>query len=42
MSCAAYASEVGSFMYAMVCTRMDISHAVRVLRRYMSKPKKEH
>ena len=29
-------------MYAMVCTRLDISHAVGVLSRYMSKPRKEH
>ena len=29
-------------MYAMVCTRPDIFHAVGVLRRYMSKPGKEH
>ena len=26
----------------MVCTRPDIAHAVGVLRRYMSKPGKEH
>ena len=25
-----YASEVGIFMYAMVCTRLDISHEVGV------------
>jgi hypothetical protein len=37
-----YASVVGSLMYAMVCTRPDISHAVGVLSRYMSKPGKEH
>jgi hypothetical protein len=37
-----YASVVGSLMYAMVCTRPDISHAVGVLRRYMSTPGKEH
>jgi hypothetical protein len=29
-------------MYAMVCTRPDITHAVRDLSRYMSKPGKEH
>jgi hypothetical protein len=27
-----YASAVGSLMYAMVCTRPDISHAVGVVR----------
>jgi hypothetical protein len=37
-----YASAVGSLMYAMVCTRPDIAHAVGVLSRYMSKPGKEH
>jgi hypothetical protein len=37
-----YASVVGSLMYVMVCTRPDISHAVGVLRRYMSTPGKEH
>jgi hypothetical protein len=29
-------------MYAMVCTRPNIAHALRVLSRYMSKPGKEH
>jgi len=29
-------------MYAMVCTRPDIAHAVGVLSRFMSKPRKEH
>eukprot|EP01018_Ginkgo_biloba_P031337 Gb_07918 [translate_table: standard] len=37
-----YASVVGSLMYAMVCTRLDIAHAVGVVRRYMSNPGKEH
>jgi hypothetical protein len=35
-----YASVVGSLMYVMVCTQPDISHAVGVLRRYMSTPGK--
>ena len=42
MSHVPYASVVGSLMYAMVCTRPDIAHAVGVLSRYMSKPRKEH
>jgi hypothetical protein len=42
MSHVPYASVVGSLMYAMVCTRPDIAHAVGVLSRYMSKPGKEH
>eukprot|EP00253_Pinus_taeda_P030255 PITA_30255 len=31
MSCVPYASAVGSLIYAMVCTRPDIAHAVGVL-----------
>ena len=42
MSHVPYASAVGSLMYAMVCTRLDIAHAVGVLSRYMSKLGKEH
>jgi ribonuclease HI len=42
MSHVPYASAVGSLMYAMVCTRPDIAHAVGVLSRYMSKSGKEH
>ena len=42
MSSVPYASVVGSLMYAMVCTRPDIAHAVGVLSRYMSKPRNEH
>ena len=37
-----YASAVGSLMYAMVCTRLDIAQAVRVLSRFMSNLRKEH
>jgi len=37
-----YATTVGSLMHEMVCTRPYIAHAVRFLRRYMSKPRKEH
>ena len=42
MSCVPYASVVGNLMYAMVCPILDIAHAVGVLNRYMSKPRKEH
>ena len=42
MSRVPYASAVSSLMYAMVCTRPDIAHVVRVLSRSMSKPGKEH
>ncbi|WVZ04917.1 hypothetical protein V8G54_018263 [Vigna mungo] len=37
-----YASAIGSLMYAMVCTRPDIGHAVRVVSRFMSNPGKAH
>ena len=37
-----YASAVGSVMYAMVCTRPDISQAVSVVSRYMANPGKGH
>ena len=37
-----YSSAVGSIMYAMVCTRPDISQAVSVVSRYMANPGKEH
>ena len=37
-----YASVVGSFMYAMVCTRPDISQAVSMVIRYMHNPGKSH
>nr|GEY78011.1 retrovirus-related Pol polyprotein from transposon TNT 1-94 [Tanacetum cinerariifolium] len=33
---------VGSLMYAMVCTRPDIAHAVGVVSRFMSNPGREH
>eukprot|EP00253_Pinus_taeda_P029704 PITA_29704 len=42
MSRVPYASVVGSLMYAMVCTRPGIAHAMGVLSRFMSKPGKEH
>jgi hypothetical protein len=42
MSHVLYANVVGSLMYAMICTRPNISHAVGVLSRYMSKPRKDH
>ncbi|PKA57319.1 Retrovirus-related Pol polyprotein from transposon TNT 1-94 [Apostasia shenzhenica] len=36
-----YANAVGWLMYAMICTRPDLSHAVSVSR-YMANPGKEH
>ena len=42
MSKEPYASVIGSLMYAMMCTRPNIAHAVGVVSRYMSKPGKQH
>ena len=42
MSKVPYASTVGSLMYAMVCTRLDIAHVVGVVSRYMNDLGKEH
>jgi ATP-binding cassette subfamily B (MDR/TAP) protein 1 len=42
MSRVPYACTVGSLMYAMVCTRPDIAHAVSVVSCFMSKLDKEH
>eukprot|EP00253_Pinus_taeda_P033547 PITA_33547 len=39
---APYASAVRSLMYAMVCTRHDVAHAVGVVSRYMNNPGKEN
>ena len=42
MASVPYSSAVGSIMYAMVCTRPDISQAVSVVSRYMANPGKTH
>jgi hypothetical protein len=42
MSRVPYSSTIGSLMYAMVCTRPDIAHAVGVVSRYTNNPGKEH
>lgn len=42
MSRVPYASAVGSLMFAMICTRPDIAHAVGVVSRYMANPGQEH
>ena len=33
-----YTSAIGSLMYAMLCTRPDIAHAVNVTSRFQSNP----
>ena len=42
MKAVPYSSVVGSLMYAMVCTRPDLAHAVSVVSRFMSNPGKTH
>jgi hypothetical protein len=42
MSKVPYSSTVGSLIYAMVCSRSDLSHAMSVVARYMPNPGKEH
>ena len=42
MSRVPYANAIGILMYAMVCTRPDISHTVGVVSRYMHNPGKDH
>ena len=42
MSKVPYALAIGSLMYVMVCTRPDIAHAVGVVRKFMSRPRKQH
>ena len=37
-----YASIVGSLMYVMVCTRLDIAYGVSLVSRYMASPGKAH
>ena len=42
MSKVSYSNTVGSLMYAMVCTRPDISLAIGVMNRYMHDLRKRH
>jgi hypothetical protein len=42
MSRVPYSSVVGSLMYAMVCSRPDLSYAMSLVSRYMANPGKEH
>jgi hypothetical protein len=37
-----YASAIGSLMYAMVCTRPDVAHAVGAVSRFMLNLGKHH
>ena len=42
MSSILYSSVMGSLMYAMVCTRLDIAHSVGTVSRFLSNPGKEY
>jgi ATP-binding cassette subfamily B (MDR/TAP) protein 1 len=42
MSRVPYSSAVGSLMCAMVCSRLDLSHALSVVSRFVVNPGKEH
>ena len=37
-----YASMIGSIMYAMLCTRPDVSHALSITSRYQANPDEKH
>ena len=37
-----YALAIGSIMYAMLCTRPDVAHALSLTSRYQSDPGMEH
>ena len=37
-----YASAIGSIMYAMICTRPDVSYALSVTSRYQADPGEGH
>ena len=42
MTAIPHSSKVGSLMYAMVCSRPNISHAIGVVRKFLENPSKEH
>ena len=42
MSKIPYASAIGSIMYAMLCTRLDVSYALSMTSRYQSNPDESH
>ena len=37
-----YLSAIGSLMYAMICTTLDIAYAMGVVNRYMLNSRKKH
>ena len=42
MSKIPYASTIGSIMYALLCTRPDVSYALSITSRYQSNPGESH
>ena len=42
MSIIPYSSAVGNLIYVMVCTRSDISHAIRIVSKFLANPGKAH
>ena len=42
MSRVPYSSVIGSFMYVIVCSHLDLAYVVSAVIRYMGKPGKKH
>ena len=42
MRCIPYASAIGSLMYVMLCTQLDIYYAVGIVSRFQSNPRYDH
>ena len=42
MSRVPYASAVGLLMYAMVCTRLDLTYAISIVSQFLLNPGKQH
>ena len=42
MSRIPYASAIGSIMYAMLCTRLDVVHALSITSRFQQDPGEKH
>ena len=42
MSMIPYASAIGTIMYAMLCTRPDVSYALSITSRYQANPGEQH
>ena len=37
-----YASAVGSIMYAMLCTRLDVAYALSIVSKFQEDPGEDH